>query len=165
MNKYTVYTEFMHSKTVYLTFNLKQMIFQSLESEKSFSAQKRTKLVKNVFRTAKRRERKARKRLFWIIWWKSGSETVRQMDTRTLLFPDSHPIFHARHEAETCILTPYFHFRITLCPKADARESRISHRRDNRMHIRRSHETLSQGLSGIFHISSACPIKINACAQ
>ena len=23
MNKYTVYTEFMHSKTVYLTFNLK----------------------------------------------------------------------------------------------------------------------------------------------
>ena len=64
MNKYTVYTEFMHSKTVYLTFNLKQMIFQSLESEKSFSAQKRTKLVKNVFRTAKRRERKARKRLF-----------------------------------------------------------------------------------------------------
>ena len=34
MNKYTVYTEFMHSKTVYLTFNLKRMIFQSLESEK-----------------------------------------------------------------------------------------------------------------------------------
>ena len=27
MNKYTVYTEFMHSKTVYLTFNLKRMIF------------------------------------------------------------------------------------------------------------------------------------------
>lgn len=64
MNKYTVYTEFMHSKTVYLTFNLKRMIFQSFESEKKFSAQKRTKLVKNVFRTAKRRERKARKRLF-----------------------------------------------------------------------------------------------------
>ena len=39
----------MHSKTVYLTFNLKRMIFQSLESEKKFSAQKRTKLVKNVF--------------------------------------------------------------------------------------------------------------------
>ena len=50
MNKYTVYTEFMHSKTVYLTFNLKRMIFQSFESEKKFSAQKRTKLVKNVFR-------------------------------------------------------------------------------------------------------------------
>lgn len=39
----------MHSKTVYLTFNLKRMIFQSFESEKKFSAQKRTKLVKNVF--------------------------------------------------------------------------------------------------------------------
>ena len=64
MNKYTVYTEFMHSNTVYLTFNLKRMIFQSFESEKKFSAQKRTKLVKNVFRTAKRRERKAGKRLF-----------------------------------------------------------------------------------------------------
>ena len=35
MNKNTVYTEFMHSKTVYLTFNLKRMIFQSLESEKN----------------------------------------------------------------------------------------------------------------------------------
>ena len=46
----------MHSKTVYLTFNLKRMIFQSFESEKKFSAQKRTKLVKNVFRTAKRPE-------------------------------------------------------------------------------------------------------------
>ncbi len=64
MNKYTVYTKFMHSKTVYLTFNLKRMIFQSLESEKNFSAQKRTKLVKNVFRTAKSLERKAGKRLF-----------------------------------------------------------------------------------------------------
>ena len=64
MNKYTVYTEFMHSQTVYLTFNLKRMIFQSLESEKNFSAQKRIKLMKNVFRKAKGRERKAGKRLF-----------------------------------------------------------------------------------------------------
>ena len=64
MNKYTVYTEFRHSKTVYLTFNLKQMIFQSLESEKSFSAQKRTKLVKNVFRTAKRRGTEGQKTAF-----------------------------------------------------------------------------------------------------
>ena len=64
MNKYTVYTEFMHSKTVYLTFNLKRMIFQSLESEKISPHKKRTKLVKNVFRTAKRREQKAGKRLF-----------------------------------------------------------------------------------------------------
>ncbi|WP_147715958.1 hypothetical protein [Paraprevotella clara] len=63
------------------------------------------------------------------------------MDTRTLLFPDSRPIFHARHEPDTYILTPFLRFRMTLCPKADARESRIFHRRDNRTHTRRSHET------------------------
>lgn len=49
MNKYTVYTEFMHSKTVYLTFNLKRMIFQSLESEKKILRTKTDKAREKRF--------------------------------------------------------------------------------------------------------------------